>query len=226
MYQRFNFSIGLALAGISSIGLLALAGCGSGNDSTTTSTGIPTGIATLEQVNAGRALVINNGCGDCHSQGVINPSAAVWLAGGSGSPTGAGPGDFNLGPLGITHAVNLTPDPTNGAIYASTDRQVFNVLKWGLDPSDPNANKVINSKADFPATPKYVAPPMPWPAYRHKPDDQLWAIVAYLKHGLKANPHAVPESATSADDWRGFYSADSSPVPANSYPTAQEEFKP
>ena len=42
--------------------------------------------------------------------------------------------------------------------------------------------------------------PMPWPAFRHKPDDELWAIIAYVKHGIKPVNNAVPAgiSATTA----------------------------
>jgi hypothetical protein len=159
---------GLAVAAV------AMAGCGGSDSSTNNSSGLPGGRATMEQVQSGRLLALSSGCGDCHSQGKVDPADPAWMAGSVG--TNVAPGDTNLGPFGQSHAPNLTPDPTQGALIHSSERQVFNVLRWGLDPGDVRTDKVISSTADFPPAPKYVAPPMPWPAFRHKSDAELWAI--------------------------------------------------
>src|SRR5437868_6957427 len=98
----------IAGAGLT-VGLVTIAGC-TGDNNTTASTGLPFGPATLAQVQSGRTFVLGNACGDCHSMNRIDPSDPAWLAGAAG--TNVSPGDTNLGPLGQTHAPNLTPDPT------------------------------------------------------------------------------------------------------------------
>ncbi len=215
-----------SIAAVTSLTLAALtiSGCGGSDSSTNNSSGLPGSRATMDQVQAGRLLVLSSGCGDCHSQGKVDPSDPAWMAGSAG--TNVAPGDTNLGPFGQSHAPNLTPDPTQGSLIHSTDRQVFNVLRWGLDPGDVRTDKVINSNTDFPPAPKYVAPPMPWPAFRHKSDAELWAIVAYVKHGLKPNPHAVPPSTVSPDGWAGLYAQSLGPYPAPAFPTGAEQFTP
>ena len=219
MSPRFKLYAAATTVLASGAALIVLAGCGS---NLITAFGLPDGTVTLDQVAQGRVLVLSSGCGDCHSQGKTVPSDAAWLA---GAAPGSGPGNFDFGALGQTHAPNLTPDPTNGALVHSTDRQVFNVLRWGLDPTDTRTDKVINSAADFPANPQYVGPPMPWPSFRHKSDSDLWAIVAYVKHGLKATIRVVPASTGPADHWLAFY-ATVGPFPAPAFPTSQEQFTP
>src|SRR5207245_2074830 len=80
-----------------------------------------------------------------------------------------------------TYAANLTPDKDFG-LGAVSDRQIFNALRYGLDPKE-TPDVVITSnvpgQGNFPAAPEYLPPPMPWPAFRHKTDEELWAIVAY-----------------------------------------------
>lgn len=220
MTHRARIGLAAAAAACPLVGMFLLAGCGSSGGSN--NRGLPFGPATLDQVTYGRRLVLSGGCGDCHSQGKADPGDATWLA---GAAPGGGPGNFEFGPLGTTHAPNLTPDAATGAIHGATDRQVFNTLRWGLDPGDSRTDKVINSKADFPTDPEYVGPPMPWQAIRHAPDADIWAMVAYLKHGLKAVSRTVPDSTGPADHWRAFYASEG-PYPAPSYPTAQEQFTP
>lgn len=223
MFTHVKLAWGLVTATSLTAAALAMAGCGGSDNSTNNSSGLPGSRATMDQVQRGRLLVLSSGCGDCHSQGKVDPADAAWMAGSVG--TNVAPGDTNLGPFGQSHAPNLTPDPTQGALIHSTERQVFNVLRWGLDPGDARTDKVILSKADLPPTPKYVAPPMPWPAFRHKSDDELWAIVAYVKHGLKPNPHAVTPTTQSPDGWAALY-ANVGPYPAPAFPTSVEQFTP
>jgi hypothetical protein len=215
--------LGLALT--STIGLLAAVGCGSSNS---VSSGLPGGSATLDQVVHGRALVTSLGCSDCHNRGVDDPNSAQWLAGYVGAAGGAGQGTYNIGPF-QTYAANLTPDTTTG-LGALTDLQIYNALKFGLDPGE-TASAVITSTTpgtgNFPAAPHYLAPPMPWPAFRHLSDTDLWSIVAYLKHGIKPVSNVVPPSQGPGDHWAGSYSAAAiGPTDFSSYPSANEQYTP
>jgi hypothetical protein len=143
--------------------------------------------------------------------------------------TGDQNGTFDFGAV-KTYAANLTPDPTHG-LGAFTDRQIYNALKYGLDPAD-TPDVVITSTTpgvgNFPATPHYLAAPMPWTATRHMTDDDLWAIVAYLKHGIKADTNSVPASGDlTHDHWASFYNpANVGPYPLPAYPATSEQFAP
>jgi hypothetical protein len=149
----------------------------------------------------------------------------MWLTG----YTAGTPGQpFQIGPF-KTYAANLTPDTSTG-IGSFTDRQIYNAIRFGLDPHD-TADLIITSstpgQGNFPATPHYLAPPMPWPALRHLSDNDLWAIVSYLKHGLKANANAVPESDTPPDFWASSYTTVKvGPEFLGQFPTSQEQFSP
>ena len=187
--------------------LLALAlvapGCGSGKGSLP-SRGIPESATTdLTQVTRGRYLVTTSGCTDCHNRGVNNPSDAHWMAGYLPGTPGQ---PFDIGPF-KTYPANLTSDTTTG-IGQYTDRQVYNALKFGLDPGEtPNVTITGTTPGvgNFPANPHYLAPPMPWPATRHMTDDDLWAMVAYLKHGTKPVNNNVPDSTGPPDNWASSY---------------------
>ncbi len=213
-----------ALAGFltGALCLVVALGC---NDSSSavSSAGLPNGPATLEQVKGGRDLVINSSCADCHNGGKTDPSDPNWL---SGFHAGGG-GSFDIGPF-KTYAKNLTPDPTG--IKDDTPRQLFNALRFGLAP-DVDTDKEITSTTpgvgNFPATPHYLAVPMPWPAFRHMTDDQLWAIIAYLKHGLKPVSNTVPPSAGPPDFWASSYmDAVVGPAVIPSFPAASEQLAP
>jgi hypothetical protein len=188
-------------------------------------TGLPTGPATADQVLRGRLLVASSGCSDCHNRGPDNPDDPHWLAGYLPGTPGQ---PFQIGPF-KTYPANLTPDPTTG-IGKLSDRQIFNALRFGLDPED-TADVVITSttpgQGNFPAAPHYLAPPMPWPSFRHKPDEDLWAIVAYLKHGLKPISNVVPDSEGPPDHWASSYTPDQiGPYPFPAYPAGSETFTP
>src|SRR5207253_11101372 len=58
----------------------------------------------------------------------------------------------------------------------------------GLRPEetpDVEITSTVPGQGNFPLHPHYLAIPMPWPSWRHMPDQDLWAIAAYLKNGLK-----------------------------------------
>jgi len=172
----------------------------------------------------GRALVVQHACGGCH--GGMDPALDGWLTG----YTGKAPPkiqDFQVGPF-HTYARNLTPDNVTG-IGRFSERQIFNALRWGLRPGDTPDVEITSStpgKGNFPQNPKYLAPPMPWPAWRHMPDEDLWAIAAYLKHGIKPVRHRVPDSEGPPDFWAETYHADIGTYPAPSFPTANENVPP
>lgn len=228
MFQTKNRSVTrlLSFASTLSVGLIlaAVFGCDDSSVSVANS-GIPNSTATQFQVQTGRNLVLGAGCGDCHNGGKHDPSDPNWL---SGYHAGTPGQPFQIGPF-QTYPANLTPHATSG-LGALTDRQIYNALKFGLDPMD-TPSVVITSTTpgtgNFPATPHYLAPPMPWTAYRHLSDDQLWAIVAYLKHGIKAVDNTVPASTGPGDFWASSY-VDSAVGPAtpSAYPASNEVFTP
>jgi len=178
------------------------------------------------QVARGRAIVLHHACSDCHG-GFGNPAASGWLAGAMKLPTG----EWNpiqvakIGPF-TTYPRNLTPDNTTG-LGRFTERQIFNALRYGLRPGetpDVEITSTTPGKGNFPQTPKYLAPPMPWPSWRHMPDQDLWDIAAYLKRGLKPVVNKVPDSEGPPDFWASEYTAAKvGTYPAAAYPTANEQ---
>lgn len=191
--------------------------------------GEPASRPTREQVERGRLLTIHHGCGGCHG-GVANPAAEGWLAG-MRSPDQ----EFLIGPCATqpgaepcfrTRARNLTPDNTTG-LGRFSERQIFNALRYGLRPGetpDVEITSMTPGEGNFPRHPKYLAPPMPWAEWRHMSDQELWDIIAYLKHGLKPVSNRVPDSEGPPDFWASEYTAEkigAYPLPA--FPTANEK---
>lgn len=226
------------LSATSLLGLSLLAGCGGGgsnNDSSISSApaGLPGTTATLAQVDQGRAIVTSFGCVDCHSGGINTPSNPYWLSGYNPNLS-TNQGVFQIGP-GSVYAANLTPDTTTG-IGSYTDLQIYNALKFGLDPAVTPSAAITSTGSDpvpgqngFPASPQYLAPPMPWTSTRHLTDPQIWSVVAYLKHGIKPVSNAVPASESALDHhgWATFYTdAASGPTALPGYPAGNEQFTP
>lgn len=175
-------------------------------------------LATSDQVLRGRALVIHHGCGDCHGGGG-NPAAPGWLAGAMDSTY-----EFKIGPF-KTRPRNLTPDNTTG-LGRFSERQIFNAIRYGLRPGetpDVTITSTIPGQGNFPTNPKYLAPPMPWPAFRHMTDQELMDIAAYLKRGVKPVRHLVQDSEGPPDFWASGYTVDKiGPYPNPAYPSANE----
>jgi len=182
---------------------------------------------TRAQILRGRYLVIDHDCNGCH--GGIDPADPQWLSG-TYSPQQEfkiGPCAFQPGaqPCWTTRPRNLTPDNETG-MGRFSERQIFNSLRYGLRPGE-TPDVVITSttpgKGNFPANPRYLAPPMPWPGWRHMVDDDLWAIAAYLKYGVKPISHHVEDSDGPPDFWASAYTVEKiGPYPAPPFPTAQE----
>jgi mono/diheme cytochrome c family protein len=182
--------------------------------------------ASRGQVARGRAIVLHHACGDCHG-GFANPAAPGWLAGAMKLPSGEWHPlqIFKVGPF-TTYPRNLTPDNTTG-LGRFSERQIFNSLRYGLRPGetpDVEITSTTPGQGNFPRTPKYMAPPMPWPAWRHMADQDLWDIAAYLKRGIKPVVNKVPDSEGPPDFWASEYTvAKIGTYPAAAYPTANEQ---
>ena len=182
-----------------------------------------------ERVRRGRVLTVNHACGGCHGGGA-NPAAEGWLA---GMRTPAE--EFRIGPCAMdpkakpcfrTRPRNLTPDNKTG-LGRFTERQIFNALRYGLRPgetADVEITSMEPGKGNFPANPKYLAPPMPWPEWRHMSDQELWDIAAYLKHGVKPVSNKVQDSEGPPDFWASGYTvAKIGAYPLPPFPTANEK---
>lgn len=174
--------------------------------------------AADEQLLRGRLLTITSGCGDCHGGGP-NPASEHWLSG-MRTPEQ----EFQIGPF-KTRPRNLTPDNTTG-LGRFTERQIFNALRYGLRPGetpDVEITSTVPGEGNFPRNPKYLAPPMPWPAFRHKSDQELRDIAAYLKRGVRPVRNQVMDSEGPPDFWASEYVPGKiGPYPAAPFPTAQE----
>jgi mono/diheme cytochrome c family protein len=178
-------------------------------------------VAGQQQVLRGRLLTIHHGCGDCHG-GMDNPAAPVWLSGWRPEfPPGVG--QFQVGPF-TTYARNITPDNATG-IGRFSERQIFNALRYGLRPGETPDVEITGTtpgQGNYPARPAYLAPPMPWIAFRHMSDEELRAIAAYLKRGVRPMTNRVPDSEGPPDFWASTWADMAGPYPAPAFPAAQE----
>ena len=178
-----------------------------------------TGVSTPE-ILLGRKLIIEKACSGCHGGGPV-PSAEGYLAGVKNPASD----EFQIGPF-RTRPRNLTPDNTTG-MGRFSERQIFNSLRYGLRPGetpDVDITSTTPGQGNFPARPKYLAPPMPWHSWRHLSDDELRAIAAYLKRGVKPVSNRVADSEGPPDFWASAYTVDKiGPHPAPAFPTAQEQ---
>ncbi len=220
----------LRALGLTSLGVVVLLGAPAGAPGQ----GAQRPAAADPQVLLGRSLVLNHSCGGCHGGGDDGVAEPGWLAG-EPSPDQQfliGPCDTQPGaqPCFHTHARNLTPDIETG-LGRFTERQIFNALRYGLRPEDTPDVTITGTSpgvGNYPAHPHYLAPPMPWPGWRHMRDAELWAIAAYLHRAVKPVHHLIPESEGPPDFWASAYAGaipqlkiGSYPAPA--FPTANEQ---
>ena len=184
----------------------------------------------LALMKEGRTLVISHDCSGCH--GGADPSMKGWLDG-VRSPIQefligpcANPATPTAQPCFHTHPRNLTPDNATG-LGRFTERQIFNALRYGLRPEDTPDVEITGTtagKGNFPANPHYLAPPMPWPAWRHMTDHQLKAIAAYLKRAVKPSDNKVLDSEGPPDFWASEYTVEKiGPLKSPAFPTANEQ---
>ena len=205
------------------LGMASLAACaaaGAVRETAPVSANVPAIADTLkDQIVRGRQLVIQHACGDCHGGG-SNPASPVWLAGVTDSLQ-----IFQIGPF-KTRPRNITPDNSTG-IGRFTTRQLFNALRYGLRPGetpDVDITSTTPGQGNYPENPKYLAIPMPWPAFRHMPDEELRAIAAYLKHGVAPVSNRVADSDGPPDFWASEYTVEKiGPYPAAAFPTNREQ---
>ena len=185
--------------------------------------------ARAASIMRGRTLVLHHGCAGCHG-GNENVAADGYLAGSNGRPDDTfliGPCAWEPGakPCFRTYPRNITPDNATG-IGRFTERQLFNALRYGLRPGetpDVDITSSVPGKGNFPAAPKYLAVPMPWPAFRHMSDQELRDIAAYLKGGVKPVRHRVPDSEGPPDFWASEYTVEKYGTwPAPAFPTVRE----
>jgi hypothetical protein len=209
--------------------VLIIAACTPASTPVATSGDVSVAQGSQAQILLGRQLVIKSACGDCHG-GTNNPAAKGWLAGMQNPQQ-----EFKIGPCYVTPGAqpcwttrpkNLTPDNTTG-IGRFSERQIFNSLRFGLRPeetADVEITSTTPGQGNFPANPHYLAPPMPWPGWRHMSDQELWAMAAYLKRGVKPVSNKVADSEGPPDFWASAYTAAAiGPYPAAPYPTANEQ---
>jgi len=198
---------------------VVIAGCTPAGGSTSGGSDMRVAQGSQEQILLGRHLVISHACGDCHGGG-SDPAAAGWLDGVRNPEIQ----EFKIGPF-TTRPRNITPDNLTG-IGRFTERQIFNALRYGLRPGETPDVEITSTTpgvGNFPATPKYLALPMPWPSWRHMSDQELWAIAAYLKRGVKPSSHKVADSEGPPDFWASEYTvAKIGPYPARPFPAANE----
>jgi mono/diheme cytochrome c family protein len=175
-----------------------------------------------EQVLRGRGLVAAHACAACHG-GAVSPERDGWLVG-MRDDAAVFALEFQIGPF-RTRPRNLTPDNTTG-IGRFSERQIFNSLRFGLRPGETADVEITSTKpgeGNHPLHPKYLAPPMPWPSWRHMSDGELWDIAAYLKYGLKPVSNRVDDSEGPPDFWAGEYTEEKYGLyPAPPFPTVNE----
>jgi mono/diheme cytochrome c family protein len=181
-----------------------------------------------EMILRGREVVLQKACGTCHG-GMDDPTSEGWLAGTMSPaqefPIGACAEQPGAEPCWITRPRNLTPHNTTG-MGRFSERQIFNAIRYGLRPgetADVEITSTTPGEGNFPMSPKYLAPPMPWPAFRHMPDEDIWAIAAYLKHGVKPVDNRVQDSDGPPDFWESTYAESGhGPMPPAPFPQASE----
>lgn len=136
----------------------------------------PAALSRLDaaRVNRGRYLVEIAGCGTCHTDGALigESSAARLLAGSHLGIAYTSPFRDTL--PGVAYPSNLTPDPRTG-LGNWSDAQIAAAIRSGELASDPGHLMV-----------------MPWPLYQHMTDDDVKAIVEYLR-SIPAIEHPVPK---------------------------------
>jgi mono/diheme cytochrome c family protein len=173
-----------------------------------------------EAVLRGRELAASMACGACHG-GALHPGQEGWMIGMTGPEQ-----EYSV--LGFaTRPRNLTPDNLTG-LGRFSERQIFNALRYGLRPgetADVEITSSVRGEGGHPMHAKYLAPPMPWPAWRHLPDEDVWAIVAYLTEGLRPVSHRVADSEGPPDFWASASTPEViGTYPAPPFPTARERW--
>lgn len=129
------------------------------------------------EVKRGKYLAELLACGVCHTDGALVGDVNLnrQFAGSNIGIAYTNP--FKQKLPGVLYPANLTPDLETG-IGSWSDDEIARLLKTGID-----------------ATGKKHMPVMPWPAYSKINDEDLRAIVAFLR-SLKPITHEVPRAVS------------------------------
>lgn len=129
--------------------------------------------ANRDAIDQGRYLVVLLGCGACHTDGAFDgaPDLSKALA---GSQTGiAWSNPLEKTHPGVVYPPNITPDEQTG-IGLWTDAQIANAIRAGTGRH--GSRRLVT---------------MPWRSYARLSDDDVEAIVAYLR-SIPPVEHRVP----------------------------------
>jgi mono/diheme cytochrome c family protein len=122
----------------------------------------------------GRYLVLTADCGGCHTtQGPQGPRPDMFLAGGM---------RFTTNTYGAPIASNLTPDRETG-LGGRSDEEIKMALRSGMF----HTGRSISPRA------------MPWPGFSNWTDEDLHAVITYLRH-IKPVRHAIPDPGPGRAD--------------------------
>jgi len=122
----------------------------------------------------GRYVLLTTDCTGCHvTPGPQGPLPDMYLAGGR---------PFTTNAHGVVVSRNLTPDKETG-LGARTDDDVKRVLRSGVYPD----GRPIPHNA------------MPWAQFSNWSDEDLHAVVVYLRH-IKPIRHEIPPRAPGVAD--------------------------
>lgn len=128
-----------------------------------------------EQVERGEYLVELLGCGACHTDGALlgAPDPELSLAGSRVGIAWSNPlGERNPG---VVYPSNITSDVETG-IGGLSDREIANAIRFGAGRHGGGGIRV-----------------MPWPGYARMTDDDVMAMVAYLR-SIEPVRHKVPDN--------------------------------
>lgn len=109
-----------------------------------------------------------------------------------GSPTNAGGRPLKT-PFGTFYGTNITPDPTHG-IGRWTDRELINGIRLGVRPDG-----------------SVMSPVMPYPAFNGMSDEDVTALVAYLRtlpavaRENQSHKLSIPLSSVGNHLWRWLF---------------------
>jgi mono/diheme cytochrome c family protein len=154
-------------------------------------------VAKIDPVQRGAELVKLGGCADCHTPMEFDPKLGMpvpkmdrFLSGhpeGAPDPTATpGHGDQAVigptftsfrAPFGVVYAANLTSDKETG-IGAWDEATFIKAMRSGQHKGDAAGRPIL--------------PPMPWMTLASMSDEQLGAVLAYLKT-VPAVKNKVPE---------------------------------
>lgn len=128
-----------------------------------------------EQVERGEYLIELLGCGACHTDGALlgAPEPALSLAGSRTGIAWSNPlGERNPG---VVYPPNITSDVETG-IGGWSDPEIANAIRFGAGRHGTGGIRV-----------------MPWPGYARMTDDDVAAMVAYLR-SIEPVRHRVPDN--------------------------------